>query len=137
MFPEGSPDMNTLLEQAAAMQQQLMAAQQDLANRRVEGSAGGGLVTATVSGTGDLVGLTIDPSTCDPTETETLADLVLAAVRDAAGNAQQQASQEMGQLTGGFGGGLPGFGDAFGTTAEPGSDGDDEPRPGGPAGFVA
>ena len=46
MFPEGSPDMNALLQQAAAMQQQLMAAQEDLANRQVEGSAGGGLVRA-------------------------------------------------------------------------------------------
>ncbi len=126
MFPEGSPDMNSLLEQAAAMQQQLMAAQEDLANRRVDGSAGGGLVAATVTGSGDLVGLTIDPAVCDPGDTETLADLVLAAVRDAASNAQEQAAQEMGQLTGGFGGGLPGLG----------ASGDDDARPGGPAGFL-
>ncbi len=124
MFPEGSPDMNSLLEQAAAMQQQLMAAQEDLANRRVDGSAGGGLVSATVTGTGDLVGLTIDPAACDPEDTETLADLVLAAVRDAASNAQQQAAQEMGQLTGGFGGGLPGLGD------------DSSGSGGGPAGLL-
>ena len=110
MFPEGSPDMNSLLEQAAAMQQQLMAAQEDLANRQVEGSAGGGLVRATVTGTGDLVGLTIDPAACDPDDTETLADLVLAAVRDATSNAQQQAAAQMGQLTGGFGEGLSGLG---------------------------
>jgi DNA-binding YbaB/EbfC family protein len=129
MFPEGSPDMNSLLEQAAAMQQQLMAAQEELANRRVDGSAGGGLVKATVSGTGDLIALTIDPAACDPQDTETLADLVLAAVRDAASNAQEQAAQEMGQLTGGFGGlggGLPGLGGGS----------DDDPRPGGPAGFL-
>lgn len=126
MFPEGSPDMNSLLEQAAAMQQQLMAAQEDLANRRVEGSAGGGLVTATVTGTGDLVGLAIDPAACDPQDTETLADLVLAAVRDAATGAQEQAAQEMNQLSGGFGVGIPGLG----------PDPDDEPRPSGPAGFL-
>ena len=126
MFPEGSPDMNSLLEQAAAMQQQLMAAQEELANRRVEGSAGGGLVKATVSGTGDLLGLTIDPAACDPQDTETLADLVLAAVRDAASNAQEQAAQAMGELTGGFGGGLTGFGGAS----------DDDPSPSGPAGFI-
>ncbi len=66
MFPEGSPDMNALLEQATAMQQQLMAAQNDLAERRVDGNAGGGLVQATVTGTGDLVGLRIDPAGLRP-----------------------------------------------------------------------
>jgi DNA-binding YbaB/EbfC family protein len=131
MFPEGSPDMNALLQQAAAMQQQLMAAQQDLANREVEGSAGGGLVKATVTGTGELVGLSIEPAACDPDDTETLADLVLAAVRDAAANAQQQAADQMGQLTGGLGEGLSGLG--LGGLG--GSD-DDDDRPQGPAGFV-
>ncbi len=131
MFPEGSPDMNALLQQAAAMQQQLMAAQEDLANRQVEGSAGGGLVRATVTGTGDLVGLTIDPAACDPDDTETLADLVLAAVRDATSNAQQQAAAQMGQLTGGFGEGLSGLG-----LGGPGESDDDDDRPQGPAGFV-
>ena len=131
MFPEGSPDMNALLQQAAAMQQQLMAAQEDLANREVEGSAGGGLVRATVTGTGDLVGLTIDPAACDPDDTETLADLVLAAVRDATSNAQQQAAAQMGQLTGGFGEGLSGLG-----LGGPGGSDDDDDRPQGPAGFV-
>ena len=131
MFPEGSPDMNALLQQAAAMQQQLMAAQEDLANRQVEGSAGGGLVRATVTGTGDLVGLTIDPAACDPDDTETLADLVLAAVRDATSNAQQQAAAQMGQLTGGFGEGLSGLG-----LGGPGESGEDDDRPQGPAGFV-
>lgn len=118
MFPEGSPDLNALLEQAAAMQQQLMAAQDDLSQQRVDGTAGGGLVTATVTGTGDLVGLTIDPAACDPEDTETLADLVLAAVHDASNNAQQQAATEMGRLTSGLGGGLgaglPGPGSGLG-----------------------
>ena len=131
MFPEGSPDMNALLQQAAAMQQQLMAAQEDLANRQVEGSAGGGLVRATVTGTGDLVGLTIDPAACDPDDTETLADLVLAAVRDATSNAQQQAAAQMGQLTGGLGEGLSGLG-----LGGPSGSDDDDDRPPGPAGFV-
>ena len=131
MFPEGSPDMNALLQQAAEMQQQLMAAQEDLANRQVEGSAGGGLVRATVTGTGDLVGLTIDPAACDPDDTETLADLVLAAVRDATSHAQQQAAAQMGQLTGGFGEGLSGLG-----LGGPGGSDEDDDRPQGPAGFV-
>ncbi|MBA3310067.1 MAG: YbaB/EbfC family nucleoid-associated protein [Nocardioidaceae bacterium] len=105
MFPEGSPDMQALFEQAAAMQQQLVAAQAELADTRVDGTAGGGLVRATVSGAGDLLALSIEPEACDPDDTETLADLVLAAVRDAAANAQQVAAQQLGGLTGGFGSG--------------------------------
>ena len=107
MFPSGTPDMNSLLEQAAAMQQQLVAAQDQLANTRVDGSAGGGLVSATVSGTGELLALTIAPQACDPEDPETLADLVLAAVRDASANAERLAAESMGELTGGFGEGLP------------------------------
>jgi DNA-binding YbaB/EbfC family protein len=104
--------MQQLLKQAQKMQQQLMEAQAELADARVEGSAGGGLVTATVSGSGELVGLTIDPKAVDPDDTETLADLVLAAVRDAASNAAHLKEQKMGPLTqglGGMGGGLPGL----------------------------
>ncbi|HEY7045382.1 MAG TPA: YbaB/EbfC family nucleoid-associated protein, partial [Nocardioidaceae bacterium] len=112
-----------LLEQAAAMQQQLMAAQEDLAARRVTGSAGGELVRATVTGTGELVGLKIHPDACDPADPETLADLVLAAVRDAATRAHALAAEQMGGLTGDFGGGLPSGGET-----------DDSPGP-GPAGF--
>lgn len=134
MFPEGSPDMNSLLEQAAAMQQQLMAAQEDLANRRVEGSAGGGLVIATVTGTGELVGLTIKSEACDPNDPDTLADLVLAAVRGASARAQEQAAEEMGQLTGGFDEGLgaPGLGAVDGDALSV----DDSQRPSGPAGYL-
>lgn len=110
MFPEGSPDMQSLLQQATAMQEQLLAAQEELSNARVEGSSGGGLVTATVSGTGDLVDLSIDARVCDPDDPETLADLVLAAVRDASENAQRKAAEQMSELTGGFGGETPDLG---------------------------
>lgn len=110
MFPEGPPDMQSLLKQAAAMQQQLVAAQAELADTRVAGTAGGGLVRATVSGTGDLLALSIDPEVCDPDDTEMLADLVLAAVRDAAANAQQVAAEQLGGLTGGLGGQVEGSG---------------------------
>src|SRR3954449_13260874 len=83
MFPEGTPDLQALLERAAQMQERLATTQQELAEARVEGSAGGGLVHATVTGTGELVSLTIDPTACDPTDTETLADLIIAAVHNA------------------------------------------------------
>ena len=100
--------MARLLEQAAQMQQDLMSAQEELADARVEGSAGGGLVTATVDGTGELVRLTISPEAADPDDTETLADLVVAAVRDATTRAQQTAAERLGTLTQGFGGELGG-----------------------------
>jgi DNA-binding YbaB/EbfC family protein len=105
MIPEG--DMSDLLAQAQAMQQQLFTAQQELAETQVEGSAGGDLVTATVTGAGELVGLTIKPEAVDPDDTETLADLVLAAVRDASTRAQALAAAKLGPLTGGLGGDLP------------------------------
>jgi DNA-binding YbaB/EbfC family protein len=103
MFPDGTPDMQTLLHQAAMMQQQLMDAQEKLTEARIDGTAGNNAVKATVSGTGDLVALVIDPSVCDPEETEMLADLVLAAVHDATANAQRLAAEQMSGLTGGFG----------------------------------
>jgi DNA-binding YbaB/EbfC family protein len=97
------PDMQSLLQQATAMQEQLLQSQQALGDARVTGSAGGGVVTATVSGTGELVSLTIDPSVCDPAEAETLADLVVAAVHDATTGATRLASEQMSAFTAPFG----------------------------------
>jgi nucleoid-associated protein EbfC len=96
------------------MQEHLMSAQQELASAEVTGSAGGGLVTAVVSGAGELRGLNIDPKVVDPDDVETLADLIVAAVRDATTQAQGLAASKMGPLAGGLGGdlgglGLPGF----------------------------
>ena len=103
--------MQQILEQAQRMQEQLLSAQQELADAEVTGSAGGGLVTATVSGANELKALTIDPKAVDPDDTETLADLVVAAVRDASGKAQKLAAEKMGPLAGGLGdGGLGGLG---------------------------
>ena len=139
MFPgaggSGQPDMAELLKQAQTMQQQLLDAQDELARAEVTGSAGGGLVTATVSGTGEVLGLAIQPAACDPSDTETLADLVLAAIRDATAAASALQARTMTPLTqglGGFGGagaGGPGAGgpDAggpdTGPAALPGSQG--------------
>lgn len=109
----GGFDMSDLLAQAQAMQNQLMEAQANLENQEVEGTAGGGLVTAMVSGTGELLSLTINPQAVDPTDTETLADLIVAAVRDASENAKEFAARAMGPLAGGLGGlggGIPGVG---------------------------
>jgi DNA-binding YbaB/EbfC family protein len=107
MIPEG--DMSGLLAQAQAMQEQLINAQQELADMQIEGSAGGGLVTATVSGANELLGLVIKPEAVDPSDTETLADLIVAAIRDATNKAQAVAARKLGPLAGGLGlgGGLP------------------------------
>ncbi|EST38816.1 hypothetical protein N566_05430 [Streptomycetaceae bacterium MP113-05] len=104
----GQPDMQQLLQQAQKMQQDLAAAQEELAQTQVEGSAGGGLVKATVNGSGELQGLVIDPKAADPEDTETLADLVIAAVRDANHTAQELAQQKLGPLAQGLGG-MPGM----------------------------
>ena len=93
------------------MQQQLLAAQEELARAQVTGTAGGGLVTATVTGAGEVLALTIDPRACDPDDTESLADLVIAAIRDATTSAAQLQATAMGPLAEGLGGaglGLPG-----------------------------
>lgn len=101
MIPEGM-DMNALLQQAAQMQQQMQQAQEELANAEFSGSAGGDLVTATVNGAGELIGLTIAPAACDPEDTETLADLVVAAVRDANHQASAMAQAKFGGMTQGL-----------------------------------
>lgn len=101
------PNMQQLMKQAQQMQKQLMAAQAELGETEVEGSAGGGLVTATMTGTGELVSLRIDPKAVDPDDVETLQDLVVAAVRDASRVVSEITQQTMGPLTGGLG--IPGL----------------------------
>ena len=102
--------MSQLLQQAQQMQQQLVAAQEELAQAEVTGTAGGGLVTATMTGTGELTALTIAPSAVDPDDVETLQDLVVAAVRDAKRVADDLTAERMGPLAGGGGFDLPGLG---------------------------
>jgi DNA-binding YbaB/EbfC family protein len=124
--------MQQLLAAAQQMQNQLMSAQQELADAEVEGTSGGGLVKAVVNGQGELVDLTIaaaaiDPA--DPAETaQNIADLVLAAVRDAYSGVGDLQQEMMGPLAGGMGGdagapgipGLPGFPGLPGLTEPPG-----------------
>lgn len=128
MFPEqpqggGMPDMSELLAQAQKMQEQLVAAKDELAQAQVTGSAGSGLVTATVSGTGDLIGLEIKPEAVDPADTETLADMVVAAVRAATDRANELAAEQLGPLAGGLGDDGDIGGDGAGGDAERGPGG--------------
>ena len=106
----GQPNMQQLMKQAQKMQQQMADAQAELAASQVTGTAGGGLVTATLTGGGELVALTIDPKAIDPDDVETLQDLVVAAVRDAHRAVGELAEQKMGPVTDGLGGGLGGLG---------------------------
>lgn len=99
----GGMDLSGMLAQAQAMQQQLMQAQEELAEAVFEGSSGGDLVHAKVSGTGELLDLTIKPEAADPEDTETLADLVVAAVRAATEQQRQAAADKLGPMAGGLG----------------------------------
>lgn len=98
------PDMHQIMKQAQQMQEQLARTQAELAERRFEGSAGGGMVTATVTGTPELVEIEISPDVVDPDDIEMLQDLVVAAVRQAMDEAAKTTSEELGGLTGGLGG---------------------------------
>jgi nucleoid-associated protein EbfC len=101
--------MGSLIQQAQQMQEQMESAQRELGEVTVTGTAGGGLVEATVSGLGELSGLKISPEAADPQDTETLADLVIAAIRDANSQAEALQQEKLGPLAalgqgGGFGG---------------------------------
>jgi DNA-binding YbaB/EbfC family protein len=96
------PDMRQLMKQAQKMQEQLAAAQQELASRTFQGSAGGGVVTATVSGAQELVAITIDASVVDPEDVEMLQDLVVAAVNQGLKAAGEAAGDQFGGLAGGL-----------------------------------
>jgi DNA-binding YbaB/EbfC family protein len=98
------PDMRQLMKQAQQMQEQLARTQAELAERRFEGSAGGGMVTAVVTGGPELIEIRISPDVVDPTDVEMLEDLVLAAVRSAMDEAVKTTNEELGGLTGGLGG---------------------------------
>jgi nucleoid-associated protein EbfC len=110
MQPGQQPDMSALLAQAQQMQQQLMEAQESLAVAEVHGQAGGGLVQVTMKGSGEITAVAIDPKVVDPEDVETLQDLVVGAVKDAAQQVTLLAQGKLGPLAGGLGGlGIPGL----------------------------
>ncbi len=109
----GQPDMQMILQQAQRMQEELMAAQAELAESEVTGHAGGGVVTVTMTAAGEVRDVKIDPGVVDPGDVETLQDLVVAALRDAARAPRELQAEKMGPLAGGLGDmagglGLPG-----------------------------
>jgi nucleoid-associated protein EbfC len=104
--PGGQPNLQQLMKQAQKMQQQMADAQAELAETELTGTAGGGLVIVTVTGTGDVTGVKIDPKAVDPDDVETLEDLILAALHNAAEAARTLTEEKMGPLASGLGGGL-------------------------------
>jgi len=101
MQPGG--DMSALLAQAQQMQQKLLETQQQLANTEVHGQAGGGLVKVVVKGSGEVVGVTIDPKVANPDDVETLQDLIVGAMADASKQVTRMAQERLGSLAGGMG----------------------------------
>ena len=96
------PNMNQMLKQVQQMQADMMKAQEDLKTEEVTATAGGGMVTVTVTGDLAVKSITIDPQAIDPDDPELLADLVLAAVNEGLRSAQELAAKKMGGLTGGM-----------------------------------
>jgi nucleoid-associated protein EbfC len=95
-------DMMGLMKQAQAMQQKLKDAQAELETLEVDGSAGGGMVTARITGRGQLKGVQIDPSLLKPDEKEILEDLVVAAVNDARTKAERLTKERLAEVTKGL-----------------------------------
>lgn len=94
--------MANLQRMAQQMQQEMLRIQDELEAATIDGSAGGGVVSATVTGKQELVSITIDPSTVDPSDVEMLQDLIVAAVNDALRASRELAEQKMGAVTGGL-----------------------------------
>jgi DNA-binding YbaB/EbfC family protein len=106
------PNMNKMLQQVQKMQQDMVAAQEQLKHETVEASAGGGMVKVVVSGDLEVKSIAIAADAIDPDDPELLQDMVLAAVNEGLRSAQELAANKMGGLTGGLdlgGLGLPGI----------------------------
>lgn len=113
MQPGGAADMSALLQQAQRMQEQLMAAQAQIAAAEVSGESGGGLVRITGKGTGEVTSVRIDPKVVDPQDLDTLQDLIVGAFTDLMAKTQDLAKDRLGPLASGLGDlgggmGLPG-----------------------------
>ena len=94
--------MGDLLKQAQEMQGRIAKIQEELGQKTVEGSAGGGMVQVTVNGQFNLTAVKIEPSVINPEEKEMLEDLIRAAVNDGMRKAREMVSTEMSKITGGF-----------------------------------
>jgi len=104
---KGMPNMGQLMKQAQEMQAKIAKIQEELGEKTVEASSGGGMVSVVANGRQEIVSLKIEPEVIDPEDQEMLQDLVLAAVNDALNKARAMMNEEMGKLTKGLN--LPGI----------------------------
>lgn len=112
MPPPRKPNMQQMLAQVQKMQRDMATVQEELKQETVDASAGGGMVTVTVSGDLVIQAVKIDPSAVDPEDVEMLSDIILAAANEALRAAQELAGKRMEGITGGMdlgGMGLPGL----------------------------
>ncbi len=98
----GMGGMDALLKQAQQMQEQLLKAQEEFADKNIEASSGGGMVKVVLKGSQKVESITIDPEAVDPDDVEMLQDLIVAAMNEALEKLQQEQSEMMGPLAGGL-----------------------------------
>ncbi len=108
MMP-GGMNMNNLMKQAQKMQKQMEETQQELENKEIETTSGGGAVKITINGKKEIKNITIAEDVVDPDDIEMLQDLIMSAVNEAIRQVEEISANEMGKLTGGMGLGLPGM----------------------------
>lgn len=102
-------DLNKIMKQAKKMQDQLKKQQDELAGKEFEASSGGGMVTARVSGRGEILALSIEKDVVDPNDVEMLQDLIVAAINSALSRVQEEQQNEMSSMMGGLGLKIPGL----------------------------
>lgn len=98
----GMGNMGSMMKQVQKMQQEMARLQEELEEKTVESSAGGGVVTVVATGKKELKSISIKPEAVDPDDVEMLEDLVLAAVNEALRKAEQMVAEEMSKITGGL-----------------------------------
>lgn len=101
-FNPGGGSMSKMIKQAKQVQEQIIKMQEELKEREIETSAGGGAITVRVNGKQELLAIKISPEVVDPDDIEMLEDLVVAAVNEGIRQSQEMVSTEMAKITGGL-----------------------------------
>jgi len=99
---KGLPNMGNLMKQAQKFQERIAKLQEELGERTIEASSGGGMITVVVNGNQEILSIKIDPEVVDPDDVEMLQDLILAAINDGMTRAKNMVNEEMSKLTGGL-----------------------------------
>lgn len=102
MFKPGGASMNKMIKQAKKVQEQIAKMQEELQEREIEASAGGGVVNVVVNGKQEIRSIKISPEVVDPEDVEMLEDLIMAAINEGIRKSQDMVSTEMAKITGGL-----------------------------------